>query len=118
MDRAGLQERLDEVVAAGAVGALAEVRDEHGVWRGASGVAEVGWTRAVPVGGRFRVGSIAKTFVATVALQPVDEGRLRLGVRVGSLLPGVVPEDAVDALRRGHLRLTGRRLPRRQVRAT
>ena len=61
--RAGLQQRLDDVLAAGAVGALAEVRDEHGVWRGSSGVAEVGKTRPVPVRGRFRAGSITKTFV-------------------------------------------------------
>jgi membrane-associated protein len=45
-DRAGLQSRLDDVVAAGAVGAPAEVRDERGVWRGA-GVAKLGTTRAV-----------------------------------------------------------------------
>jgi D-alanyl-D-alanine carboxypeptidase len=63
-DPGGLQGRLDDVVAAGAVGVLAEVREEHGVWRGTSGVAELGTTRAVPVGGRFRAGSITKTFLA------------------------------------------------------
>lgn len=91
-DRAGLQGRLDDVVAAGAVGALAEVRDEHGVWRGTSGIAELGTTRAVPVHGRFRVGSITKTFVATVALQLVGEGRLRLDDTVEAWLPGVIPD--------------------------
>jgi D-alanyl-D-alanine carboxypeptidase len=91
-DRVGLQRRLDDVVAAGAVGALAEVRDEHGVWRGTSGVAELGTTRAVPVDGRFRAGSITKTFVATVALQLVGEGRLRLDDTIEAWLPGVVPD--------------------------
>jgi D-alanyl-D-alanine carboxypeptidase len=90
-DRAGLQSGLDGVVAVGAVGALAQVRTEHGVWRGSSGVAEVGKTRAVPVNGRFRVGSITKTFLATVVLQLVDEGELRLEDTVESWLPGVVP---------------------------
>ena len=90
--RARLQSRLDDVVAAGAVGALAEVRDEHGVWRGTSGVAELGETRAIPLRSRFRVGSISKTFVATVVLQLVDEGRLRLGDPVEAWLPGVVPD--------------------------
>lgn len=90
-DRVGLQGRLDDVVAAGAVGALAEVRDEHGVWRGSSGVAELGRTRAVPVHGRIRAGSITKTFVATVALQLVAEGRLRLDDTVEAWLPGAVP---------------------------
>ncbi|MPZ63568.1 MAG: serine hydrolase [Propionibacteriales bacterium] len=89
---AGPQSWLDEVVAAGAVGALAEVRDEDGVWRGTSGVAEMGKTRAVPVRGRFRVGSITKTFVATVILQLVGEGRLGLDDTVEAWLPGVVPD--------------------------
>jgi len=90
-DRIGLRNRLDDVVAAGAVGALAEVRDEHGVWQGTSGVTELGTTRAVPVEGRFRVGSITKTFVATVVLQLVGEGRLRLDDTVEAWLAGAVP---------------------------
>ena len=90
-DRLGLQSRLDDVVAGFAVGALAEVRDEHGGWRGSSGVVARDTTRAVPVDGRFRAGSITKTFLATVALQLVGEGRLRLDDTVDKWLPGVVP---------------------------
>jgi D-alanyl-D-alanine carboxypeptidase len=88
----GLQTRLDEVTAAGAVGALAEVRGEHGVWRGTSGLAELGTTRPVPVHGRFRAGSITKTFLATVVLQLADEGRLRLDDTVEAWLPGEIPD--------------------------
>jgi D-alanyl-D-alanine carboxypeptidase len=91
-DRAELQQGLDDVVAAGAVGALAHVRDERGVWRGTSGVAELGKTRVVPVHGRFRAGSITKTFLATVVLQLIDDGRLRLDDTVEAWLPGVVPD--------------------------
>ena len=36
-DRGGLQRLLDDVIVAGAIGALAEVHDERGVWRGTSG---------------------------------------------------------------------------------
>ncbi|MEV0797861.1 serine hydrolase domain-containing protein [Kribbella sp. NPDC050281] len=90
-DRAELQKQLDNVVDAVAVGAVAEVRDGHHVWRGSSGVAELGKTRAVPVSSRFRAGSITKTFLATVVLQLVDEGSLRLDDKVESWLPGVVP---------------------------
>ncbi|TDD19816.1 class A beta-lactamase-related serine hydrolase [Kribbella turkmenica] len=87
----GLQTQLDRVVAASAVGGLAEVRDGHRVWRGTSGTAEWGTTRAVPVNGRFRAGSITKTFVATVVLQLVGAGELRLDDPVEKWLPGVVP---------------------------
>ncbi|GAA1593704.1 serine hydrolase domain-containing protein [Kribbella sancticallisti] len=90
-DRAELQSGLDEVVAVSAVGALAEVRDEQGVWRSTSGVAERGTTRPVAVNNRFRAGSITKTFLATVVLQLADEDRLRLDDTVGAWLPGVVP---------------------------
>ncbi|GAA1611457.1 serine hydrolase domain-containing protein [Kribbella sancticallisti] len=86
-----LQGKLDNVVAASAVGGLAEVRDEHRVWRGTSGVAEVGRSASVPANGRFRAGSITKTFVATVVLQLVDEGAVRLDDSVEKWLPGVIP---------------------------
>jgi CubicO group peptidase (beta-lactamase class C family) len=51
---------------------------------------ELGTTRAVPADSRFRIGSITKTFVATVVLQLVGEGRLRLDETVEAWLPGVV----------------------------
>jgi D-alanyl-D-alanine carboxypeptidase len=89
--RPDLQEKLDAVTAVSAVGALAEVRDGHQVWRGGSGVAVRGTSRPVPVGGQFRAGSITKTFVATVVLQLVDEGELRLDDSVEHWLPGAVP---------------------------
>lgn len=90
-DRPDLQEKLDGVVAVSAVGALAEVRDGHRVWRGGSGVAVRETSQPVPVQGRFRVGSITKTFVATVVLQLVAQGKLRLDDSVERWLPGVVP---------------------------
>jgi D-alanyl-D-alanine carboxypeptidase len=94
-DRAELQRRLDDVVAAGAAGAMVEARDERGVWRSTSGVAELGTTRHVPVDGRFRAGSVTKTFVATVVLQLVDKGRLRLDDPVHKWLPGAVPDGRI-----------------------
>ena len=45
-------------------------------------------------GDRFRVGSVTKTFVATVVLQLVGEGRLGLEDSVERWLPGVVPNGA------------------------
>lgn len=86
-----LQQGLDRVVDSGAVGALTEVRDGRGVWRSASGVSRIGSRQPVVAGGRFRAGSITKTFIATVVLQLVDEGRLRLDDPVEKWLPGVVP---------------------------
>ena len=89
--RPALQSTLDDVVSAYAVGGLAEVRGRHHVWRGSSGVAELGTSRPVPARGTFRAGSISKTFVATVVLQLAGEGRLGLDDPVERWLPGVVP---------------------------
>jgi D-alanyl-D-alanine carboxypeptidase len=91
---AGLQRALDDVVAAGAVGALAEVRDGRATWRVSSGVARFGSATPVPERGRFRTGSVTKTFLATVVLQLVAERRLGLDDRLAEVLPrtaGVVP---------------------------
>ncbi|MER5640371.1 serine hydrolase domain-containing protein [Kitasatospora sp. NPDC002227] len=95
-DTAALQRGLDAVTTeAGAVGAIAELRD-HGraVWRGGSGLRELGGTAPAPVDGRFRAGSVTKTFVATVLLQLCAEGKVGLDEGIERYLPGVVPGGA------------------------
>ncbi|MEU7219059.1 serine hydrolase domain-containing protein [Nocardia iowensis] len=53
-----------------------------------------GVTHNGPLGAasRFRIGSITKTFVATVVLQLVDEGRIALDRPIAEQLPGMVPD--------------------------
>jgi D-alanyl-D-alanine carboxypeptidase len=53
-------------------------------------VATAGKPRPKPFQ-RFRVGSLTKAFTATIALQLVDEGKLRLSETLEEHLPGVVP---------------------------
>ncbi|MFF1820884.1 serine hydrolase domain-containing protein [Kribbella sp. NPDC058245] len=90
----GLQRGLDDVVSAAAVGTQAEVHNGAAVWRGRSGVAELGSPRPVPLTGQFRIGSITKTFLATVTLQLVDEKLLRLDDPVARWLPGLPTNGA------------------------
>lgn len=74
---------VENVVAAGAPGALALVdRDGH------MSVSTAGDVRP---GDRFRIGSVTKTFVATVVLQLAGEHRLRLDDTLERRLPGVLP---------------------------
>lgn len=86
-----LQQLADQVAKSGMVGIqLRMTRDGHSrVVR--AGRAVIGTQRPVPAGGRFRIGSITKTFVATVVLQLVGEGRVDLDAPVGGYLPGVLP---------------------------
>jgi D-alanyl-D-alanine carboxypeptidase len=53
----------------------------------------------VLVGDQVRVGSITKTAIATIALQLVGEGRLRLEDSVQRWLPGLVPNGSAITIR-------------------
>ncbi|MEU6767996.1 serine hydrolase domain-containing protein [Streptomyces sp. NPDC046853] len=74
----------------GAPGALAEVRDRHRRTVLTSGVANVENRAPVHRDSRFRIGSMTKTFTATIVLQLVGERRIDLDAPVERYLPGVV----------------------------
>ena len=82
---------LDDVVAAGVPGAFVVVVGDAHMLRVARGVANRASGGAMRATDRFRVGSITKTFVAARVLQLVAEGKLELDARVGTWLPGLVP---------------------------
>ncbi len=73
----------------GAIGAMALVADGAGRRSFTSGVADRRGTR-IGDATRFRIASITKPIVATLVLQEVAAGRLRLDDVVGRLLPGLL----------------------------
>ena len=85
-----LQQRLDAVVSAGTPGVISLVNDGHTVTVRAAGVADVRNERPLRAQDRFRAGSITKSYVAVVAVQLVDEGRLSLADTVERWLPGIL----------------------------
>ncbi|TDD90395.1 serine hydrolase domain-containing protein [Actinomadura rubrisoli] len=91
-----LRSALDAIVATGQAGATVEVRRDGGVWRATSGRARVDRPAPPPRDGRFRAGSVTKTFTATVVLQLVAEGRIGLDDPVEHWLPGLVKGGAAD----------------------
>ncbi|MER5352193.1 serine hydrolase domain-containing protein [Kitasatospora sp. NPDC002551] len=96
----GRPELRDLVEHGGATAALAEIRLAGRVpWRGAAGTADLATGQPARADGRFRIGSITKTFVSTVVLQLVGEGRLRLDDPVERHLPGVVPNGGAITVR-------------------
>jgi D-alanyl-D-alanine carboxypeptidase len=70
---------------------IARVDDGRHVTRVEVGAARLEPRRPIRTTDQVRVGSITKTMVATVALQLVGEGRLRLSDTVERWLPGLVP---------------------------
>ncbi|MFJ8695392.1 serine hydrolase domain-containing protein, partial [Streptomyces roseolilacinus] len=100
-DRAGgrhdaTRRAVEEIVRSGVPGVLAQARDRHGVWNGSAGVADRTTGRKRLPNDHYRVGSITKTFVATVVLQLEAEGRLDLDDSVEKWLPGVVRGNGHD----------------------
>ncbi|MGW7262943.1 serine hydrolase domain-containing protein [Streptomyces sp. NPDC054842] len=104
-DHAPTRRAMDAAVRDGVPGVTARAEDRHGTWKAASGTGDLRTGKARGTEDRYRVGSITKTFVATVLLQLEAEGRLSLDDTVETWLPGVV---------RGHGH-DGRRITLRQL---
>ncbi|MGW8884567.1 serine hydrolase domain-containing protein [Streptomyces sp. NPDC055749] len=86
-----MQRVLDEAVTQGGLpGILAGICDGDRRCFGTAGVADTATGRKRSPDHRFRIGSISKTFVATVVLQLAAEGRLGLDNAVEQWLPGVL----------------------------
>lgn len=85
-----LQESVDAIAATGSIGVLAQSTSHHRKRYATAGTADIATGRAVHPNDRFRIASSTKTFVATVILQLVGEGRLSLNDTVDRWLPGVV----------------------------
>ncbi|GAB1818443.1 serine hydrolase domain-containing protein [Herbidospora sp. RD11066] len=83
-----LQSTIEDIVETGFVGMQLRVTTPEGAWTGTAGVRELGGTEKPPADGLFRVGSVTKTFTATVVLQLVAEGRFGLDDSVADHLPG------------------------------
>ena len=98
LDERRLQEALDVFTAEYGIAAVAEVVGPNGRWAGASGVRRLTPNpRPARPEDRFRIASVTKPMVATLALQEVARGRWSLSTTVGSVLPGLLP---------GHDRIT------------
>lgn len=91
-DRAvSVQRPLDALVRAGAPGAIARLTGPHGSQALRSGLADRERRLPMPANARFRIGSVTKTFTATLILQLVADGRLTLDDPLDRRLPGLLP---------------------------
>lgn len=88
-----LQNALDGTRAAEIPGAAVAIVSPFGSWFGASGVANLENNTPLQPSDRFQIGSITKTFVATTALQLVEEGKLNLEDTLTTWLPESLTAD-------------------------
>jgi D-alanyl-D-alanine carboxypeptidase len=97
--REDLRQAMAAVADAGIAGVQLRLHDDEGDFNGSAGVRELSGGK-VPTNGRFRAGSITKTFVTTVVLQLVNEGKVRLDDPIDGYLPeyGIDPRVTVRML--------------------
>ncbi|AQU67365.1 serine hydrolase domain-containing protein [Streptomyces niveus] len=95
-----LQREVDRTLKkAGYIAVSVQVRDGQRRTYAVGGEAELGTGRPVSHAAGFRAASVTKTFVSTVVLQLVAEGRLSLDDTVEEWLPGLVTGNGNDGSR-------------------
>ena len=87
---AGLQQAAGQLVADGVPGVIVMTRRGDQVSHVVAGLADKATGQLMQSQDRFHIGSVTKTFVATVVLQLAAEGRLSLNDSVQKWLPGVI----------------------------
>src|SRR5215469_5192570 len=87
---AGLQRAAEQLVADGAPGVIIMTRRGQQVSHVVAGLADRATGQLMRPQDKVRIGSITKTFVATVVLQLAAERRLSLNDSVQKWLPGVI----------------------------
>lgn len=90
---------LNDAVRLGFPGAQAVVADKGHNWTVAAGAGDLVTGEPFADDARVRIGSNTKTFVATVMLQLVAEGKVELDAPVERYLPGVVHGPGIDGNR-------------------
>ncbi|MEV0247036.1 serine hydrolase domain-containing protein [Nocardia sp. NPDC050712] len=87
---------LNDAVRLGYPGGQAVIVDRGHTWRVSAGVGDLATGAPFAEDARLRIASNTKTFVATVLLQLVAEGKVELDAPVGRYLPGVVRGPGTD----------------------
>ncbi|MBC7300151.1 MAG: beta-lactamase family protein [Nocardia sp.] len=104
-DRPEIRQALESIVQAGFPGAQAVITTADGERTVTAGVGDIDTGAPIPDRAYVRIGSNTKSFVASVVLQLVAEGKVELDAPVERYLPGVVQGSGND----GH-RITVRQL--------
>jgi D-alanyl-D-alanine carboxypeptidase len=98
VDLVAVQQAIDQAVAAGVPGIAYLIRDGARTTVLTSGEANVSTHRPTTMHDRFRIASIAKTYLATIVLQLEAQHQLNLDAPIGRWLPRLLPDgDKITA---------------------
>lgn len=95
-DRTSVKKAMRDTLQLGYPGILAKISKDRKTWSYAAGVADLRTKKPMKADYRFRIGSVTKTFIATVLLQLAGENRLNLDDSIEKWLPGVIQGNGYD----------------------
>ncbi|MGG2091541.1 serine hydrolase domain-containing protein [Bacillus sp. S13(2024)] len=95
-DRNSVKEAMRDTLQYGYPGILAKTSEGGKTWSYAAGIADLSTKKPMKTDFRFRIGSVTKTFTATVVLQLAGENRLNLDDSIEKWLPGVIQGNGYD----------------------
>ncbi|MFC8563550.1 serine hydrolase domain-containing protein [Peribacillus frigoritolerans] len=96
-DRTSVKQAMRDTLQLGYPGILAKTAEGGKTWGYAAGVADLSTKKPMKTDFRFRIGSVTKTFIATVLLQLAGENRLNLDDSIEKWLPGVIQGNGYDS---------------------
>ena len=94
-----LQHDLEALVAAGAPGVILFVRDGERTTTLTAGMGDIARKTPMRADNHFKIASVTKPFTATVVLQLVGQGKLRLDDTIDRHLPRLVPNGTGISVR-------------------
>lgn len=92
-------QQLKQLVDAGIPGAILLEKQGSSKQLLAAGRADITSNESLQARAKFRIGSITKTFVATVVLQLAQEGRVSLDAPIDQYLPGLLNDQGTITVR-------------------
>ncbi|WP_409175271.1 serine hydrolase domain-containing protein [Brevibacillus fortis] len=95
-DRNSVKQAMRDTLQLGIPGILAKTSEDGKTWGYAAGVSNLSTKKPMETDFRFRIGSVTKTFTATVVLQLAGENRLNLDDSIEKWLPGVIQGNGYD----------------------
>jgi len=91
-----VKQAMRDTLKLGYPGILAKTNHNGKTWGHAAGIADLRTKKTMKTDFRFRIGSVTKTFTATVLLQLAGENRLNLDDSIEKWLPGVIQGNGYD----------------------
>ncbi|EOO24555.1 D-alanyl-D-alanine carboxypeptidase [Bacillus cereus BAG1X2-3] len=95
-DRNSVKQAMRDILKFGIPGILAKISEDGKTWSYAVGVADLKTKKPMETDFRFRIGSVTKTFTATVVFQLAEENRLNLDDSIEKWFPGVIQGNGYD----------------------